>query len=110
MKKELRSDLKTEAEMCSVRAGKRPAKDFMGKTMHGVRGGSCGPMTATDAYHSRNMAVRSKISDVMKSHGFVIQEKDDTMIKYTHGKEIVKFILTIIGDAPGYVSFWWILS
>lgn len=110
MNKELRSELKTEADMCQVRAGKRAAKDFMGKTMQGMRGGCYGPMTCTDAHVKKNIRVRDQISEVMKSHGFVIQEKDDMMVKYTRGKETIKFILITIEDAPGYSTFWWVLS
>jgi len=110
MNKELRNDLKVDADMCQVRAGKRAAKNFMGKTMQGVRGGCFGPMTATDAHIKRNIAVRNQISEVMFGHGFVIQEKDDMMVKYTRGKETVKFILITIEDAPGYSTFWWVLS
>lgn len=110
MNKDLRGDLRSEAGLRQVRAGKRVAKDFAGKSMQGVRGGCFGPMTATNAYRERNVAVRSQISEVMQSHGFAIQEKDDMMIKYIHGKETVKFLLITIEDAPGYSSFWWVLS
>ena len=105
----IKADLKTQAGLETVRKGGGFARDFAGKLMQGVRGGTYGPYTATDAWRTANTRARDSIEEVLKSHGLVNgKDSTSTQIHYVSGKVEFKFLLITVEHCD-IVHYWWVL-
>ena len=110
MLKQSRKELKM-AGLTRVVSGNKPVLNFAGKTIEGVRGGSFGPMTATDVYQINNQNARDNIKSAMFRNGYeqVDHEYERMILKFKRGNDIVKFTLESYGDHY-FQTYWWTLN
>ena len=86
----------------------------------GIKAGSIGPLTATDAYRQRNRETANQISHKLENElGLVLMEKSDNEMvfeKVLSKKKNKRFTLhleqyrTYWGQYPDYYTFWWVVQ
>lgn len=108
MKKEVLQDLKAIG-LTSVVINGKIRKDLAGKSFKGIRAGTFGAFSATNAWSDRNKEVKKYIAEVLHRNCYTEVENTSDTISFQKGKSNIKFILISYDRSPEVSIFWWVL-